>query len=200
MSALAAGLTELNAIQDESASDVAVKAEMYEELRQTEEYTRLKLAADAWCAAFVVPKISDHPTITDSTIRGILLGHNIGSDVSQSVKALGEEYLFLHPHLIFPDVFEQSGGFDLVVGNPPWEKVKLYAKEWFAVRHPEIAAAPTQAARQKLIAGLATENPGLYKEFHAAARHAQGVSALLRNSGRYPLGARGDIEYLRGIC
>ena len=194
MSALAAGLTELNAIQDESASDVAVKAEMYEELRQTEEYTRLKLAADAWCAAFVVPKISDHPTITDSTIRGILLGHNIGSDVSQSVKALGEEYLFLHPHLVFPDVFEQSGGFDLVVGNPPWEKVKLHEKEWFAVRHPEIAAASTKVARQELLSGLATENPGLLRDFHRAARHAQGVSALLRNSGRYPLGARGDTN------
>ncbi len=194
MSGAWAFLTELNAIGDLTASDVAVKAELYDELLQAEEYTRLKLAADAWCAAFVIPKTDDHPAITDSTIRTILQGHGVDPEVRKVANMLAEEYQFLHPHLAFPDVYQESGGFDLVVGNPPWEKVKLHEREWFGTRHPEIAGAATKVARQRLISELAGDDPALYQEFQQDARHHQGVSALLRNSSRYPLGARGDTN------
>src|SRR5690606_13529357 len=87
-----------------------------------------------------------------------------------------------------------SGGFDVVLGNPPWERVKLQEKEWFAARDPEIAAAPNAAARKKLIAALKSENPDMYAQFLADLRRAEGESTLLRNSGRYPLGGRGDVN------
>ena len=172
---------------------MADKAKRYEDMLRGEEYTRLKQAADAWCAAFVIPKTDGHPAITDATVRAIGQGAADPAVVA-AVTVLADEYQFLHPHLAFSDVYQQSGGFDLVVGNPPWEKVKLHEKEWFAVKHPEIAAASRKSDRQKLISGLASDNPGLYEKYQRAVRHAQGLSALLRNSGRYPLGARGDTN------
>ncbi len=39
------------------------------------------------------------------------------------VQELGEQYHFLHWELEFADLFESRGGFDLIVGNPPWIKV-----------------------------------------------------------------------------
>ena len=40
------------------------------------------------------------------------------------VKTLGKKYRFLHWELEFADIFEDRGGFDLVLGNPPWIKVE----------------------------------------------------------------------------
>ena len=44
--------------------------------------------------------------------------------------------------------------FRCVLGNPPWERVKLQEKEFFAARSPEIATAPNKAARERLIRAL----------------------------------------------
>ena len=40
------------------------------------------------------------------------------------VKELAERYRYLHWELEFADLFESRGGFDLVLGNPPWIKVE----------------------------------------------------------------------------
>ena len=100
---------------------------------------------------------------------------------------------FFHWDLAFPDVFE-NGGFDCVLGNPPWEKVKLQEKEWFAERKPEIADAPTAAARKQMIQTLKTNDFPLYRRFLDDLRESEGWSHLMRNTGRYPLCGRGDIN------
>ena len=53
-----------------------------------------------------------------------------------------------------------SGGFDVVLGNPPWERIKLQEQEFFAAREPEIAAAPNAAARGRMIAALEGSRTG----------------------------------------
>ena len=71
------------------------------------------------------------------------------------------QYQFFHGHLAFPEVFA-NGGFDVVLGNPPWERVKLQEKEWFEERSPEIANAPNASARKRLFEALKTYEPTLY--------------------------------------
>ena len=107
--------------------------------------------------------------------------------------SLADEYQFLHPHIAFPDI-HAGGGFDAAVGNPPWGRIKLQEKKWFAQRSPEIANAPNKAARARLIEKLKTQDPRLYQEFRVAKHHAERTSALIRNSSRYPLSAKGDIN------
>ncbi|MDE0644598.1 MAG: N-6 DNA methylase, partial [bacterium] len=192
--ALAEEMAILDPVSGESAGDVAAKSEIYADLQRSDTYQIPKLAADAWCAAFVTPKRQGEPVITDSTVRAIGEGQEVEGAVVERVKELADEYQFLHLHLAFPDVQEQSQGFDAVLGNPPWERVKLQAKEWFAVRDPEIATAPNKAARQRLIDTLQEDNPALYQDFQAASRRVEGVSTLLRNSGFYPLCGRGDVN------
>jgi len=85
-------------------------------------------------------------------------------------------------------------GFTAILGNPPWERVKLQEQEFFAQRDPAVADAPNAAARKKAIAALKDTNPALLAEFQEATRRAEGESHLLRSSGRYPLCGRGDIN------
>lgn len=87
-----------------------------------------------------------------------------------------------------------GGGFAVVLGNPPWERVKLQEQEFFSSRDPAIAGAPNAAARKRAIAALKDTNPALLAEFREASRKAEGESHLMRNSGRYPLCGRGDIN------
>ncbi|GAA0460446.1 hypothetical protein Ade02nite_14730 [Paractinoplanes deccanensis] len=106
-----------------------------------------------------------------------------------------DEHAFFHWHLEFPEVFA-AGGFSCLVGNPPWERIKLQEQEFFAQRDAAIATAGTATARKRLIAAL-REDPArreLHAEYEAAKRKAEGVSRFLRDSGRNPLTGRGDIN------
>ncbi len=193
VAALAKEMEILDSRAGETAVDEAVKKELHGHIQRSDTYMRSKLVADAWCAAFVNPKKQGEPVITDSTVRAIGEGHEVGRDVVKRVQQLADHYKFLHLHLVFPDV-EERGGFDAVLGNPPWEKVKLLQKEWFAAREPEIAAARNKAARLKLIEQLRHNDPALYEAFQAATRQAEGISSTIRNSSRYPLCGRGDVN------
>ncbi len=84
--------------------------------------------------------------------------------------------------------------FDVVLGNPPWERIKLQEEEFFASRDPDIAQAPNAAARKRRIAGLRETNPGLWQDYGNALHAAESASRFLRGSGEYPLTGRGDIN------
>jgi hypothetical protein len=107
---------------------------------------------------------------------------------------LAREYSLFHWELEFPQVFARaSGGFDCVLGNPPWERVKLQEKEFFA-GHRDIAGARNASQRKRLIAQLENDDPDLFAAWRAALRKAEGESHLVRPSGRYPLCGRGDVN------
>ena len=40
------------------------------------------------------------------------------------VRELAEQHRFLHWELEFADLFDERGGFDLILGNPPWIKIE----------------------------------------------------------------------------
>src|SRR5205807_791706 len=80
---------------------------------------------------------------------------------------------FFHWQREFPDVFAEDGGFDVVLGNPPWERLKLQEREWFAARCPAITTAPDAATRRRLLKSLKTERPALHAAFEEARRRAE---------------------------
>ncbi|WP_246284049.1 Eco57I restriction-modification methylase domain-containing protein [Gordonia asplenii] len=195
-----------------SLADVHVQQQRLRSYQQSSEYQQHRLAADAWCAAFVWPKFDGAPTpITQSTIAALSQGTDVLDHLQRDeLTRLTAEYRFFHWHLEFPHLFPTdvagvgsdslndatgwAGGFSVVLGNPPWERVKLQEQEFFAARDTEIATAPNAAARKRLIAKLPTTNAPLYHAFAAEKRRAEGISHILRNSGRYPLTGRGDIN------
>lgn len=198
----------LDSIGDSSIQDIHSKEIHYQSLGQSSAYRQAKLAADAWCAAFVWKKAPGAPpAITNEIFRRIREGGAVSASIIREIERLTAQYHFFHWHLAFPDVFQVpvtgdpsnpqagwSGGFDVVLGNPPWERVKLQEQEWFAARRPDIANAPNAAARQRLIDGLAQEDLALHTAFLEARRQAEGESHFVRDSGRYPLCGRGDVN------
>lgn len=109
-----------------------------------------------------------------------------------------KDFRFFHWHLRFGEVMEK-GGFDCVLGKPPWERIKLKEKEFFAARSEAIATAPNKAARERLIKALsgpdATDaDRHLVREFELAKREAEGSGEFIRGPGRFVLTAMGDLN------
>jgi hypothetical protein len=95
----------------------------------------------------------------------------------------------------FPDVFDrEETGFDCVIGNPPWERIKLQEREFFSLPAPEIATATNAAKRRKLVAKLESDDPALHERYQQALAAADCLLTYCRKSGQYPLTGKGDIN------
>ncbi len=199
VSSLIAGLAQeaktVDQLPDAELADIEKKRRKYESLLASPAYGQQKLLADAWYAAFVWRKTKQFPYgVTTGVLRDLAARPDSTQPwMREEIVNLAGQYQFFHWQLAFPEVFGK-GGFDCVLGNPPWERVKLQEKEWFAERSPEIANAPNAATRKRLIAQLIKDDPVLHQSFLEDCRRAEGESLLLRHSGRYPLCGRGDIN------
>ncbi|MGJ5630118.1 Eco57I restriction-modification methylase domain-containing protein [Nostoc sp. CALU 1950] len=156
-------------------------------------------ACNLWTAAFFMPFTEKNLQVlpTTTVLSQLLQGNKITEAVVEAAKKLAQEKYFFHWCLEFPEVFPKGGdkkGFDCVLSNPPWERIKLQEKEFFASQSAEIANAINKAAREKLIKELPTKNPELAQAFEDAKHDAEAQSKFIRESGRFPLTAVGDIN------
>jgi hypothetical protein len=192
---------------EESLDDIAAKQAAFDLLHSGTNWINLKMACDCYVAAFFAPKIGDAPQLAKLAQPALPLTDDVwaaarGSPLDGQLLSLAESLAnavgTLHWPIEFPHIFAR-GGFDVAVGNPPWERIKLQEQEFFAARSPEIATAPNKAAREKLIVALGQAEPDsaearLLAGFQFAKRTAEASSEFVRGSGRYPLTGRGDVN------
>jgi hypothetical protein len=194
---VARAVAELDAASDENPAALAKKESQWEDILGSTEYRHQKFLADAWCAAFVWPKHAGELSDAAPTARVWReLQDRQGQPrvlTTQTVNMLAEQYRFFHWHLQFPQAFAK-GGFDVVLGNPPWERIKLLEEEFFAERDSAIARASNTSQRRRLVNELQTVNPSLYEAYLHARRHAEGTSFFVQKAGRFPLTGCGDIN------
>lgn len=206
---LAADAAAVDSIEDTTPEGVRQKEARYASLLASEGYATEKLVADAWCAAFMQRRAAGALVITEDVFRTIERDQlAVPSSVRAEVAELSADYGFLHWHVAFPNVFRVStatddekgegpgwnGGFDVVLGNPPWERINVNQKEWFAARNSDIADSLNVARRRSGIAALRESDPILWATWSAAQRRAQTQTRFARGSGRFPLCAHGDIN------
>ena len=119
----------------------------------------------------------------------------LSADFKTDVKRMAEEQRFFHWCVEFPEVFAANKGFDVMCGNPPWDKIKVEDKKWFESHgRADIVNAGTASQRKKAIADLPVSDPILYKEYTKALADAEALSRFVRLAGRFDLTATGDID------
>ena len=118
----------------------------------------------------------------------------------ESARKLITTQRFLNWQVVFPGVWSDweasglTGGFDAVIGNPPWDRMKLQQVEWFAARRPEIAKTPRAADRKQMIANLEKAGDPLARDFAVANEQATAALRIAKKCGDYPLLSRGDVN------
>ena len=122
------------------------------------------------------------------------------AELLRKARHLVDEERFLNWQAAFPGVWTNwqsvspEGGFDAVIGNPPWDRMKLQQVEWFATRRREIALAPRAADRKRMIAALEQAGDPLAQDYALASERATAAARMARSGGDYPLLSGGDLN------
>ncbi|GIW72670.1 MAG: hypothetical protein KatS3mg102_2212 [Planctomycetota bacterium] len=174
-------------------ADVEKKEAAYRAFLASEAYRRFEAAANLWAASFFWSPDAGAEAPTAAHYRRALAGE-VDPRQAEAARALLEEFPAFHWPLRFPEI-RARGGFDAIVGNPPWEQVKLHEQEWFAPHRPDIARMTT-AARRRAIEALRQEDPGLYRRWRLAEVAYQRMAEFMRHSGRYTASGHEPNTYL----
>lgn len=215
-----------NAMPESSLSEIAAKAKAFEAIKSDPDWWPLRIACDTYIAAFLLPKPATTSSFdkvmvpTTRQVREALDRRPPQGPLAAAIDRVAYAARAFHWPLAFPEVMIGKGGFDVVLGNPPWERIKLQEQEFFASRDADIAIAPNAAARGKLIKALpaAVLQDGspdvarreLYVAFEAAKRTAEAFSLFFSSpkaedptkiewskvskARRYPWTGRGDVN------
>ncbi len=157
-----------------------------------------KLADDGLRAALTTlldPARNLVATLAAGTVEGDGAGAEAARALLARARALAAEERFFHWWTAFPTAFAGAEpGFDVVIGNPPWDRIKLQEVEWFAERAPEIAAQPRAADRKALISALQKKKAPLAADFAHAVERAEANARVLAKGGDFPLLGGGDVN------
>jgi hypothetical protein len=187
---------QLEDIRQDNIEAVRQVKTRFEKLRSDRAWFNEWNACNLWTAAFFFSYTPESKASapTSERLAGFMKSpSSVYAPMVGWAYRLSVEHRFFHWSLEFPDVFEQ-GGFDVMLGNPPWERIKLEEQQFFATRDSNVANARTASERKKIIKGLSEKNPELHNEFILACHDAEATSKFIRESNRFELTARGDIN------
>jgi hypothetical protein len=204
---LAAQLTRITAAPSGSLRDVHRQAADYHTWAESTARQRELDIANAWCAAFMWRKNKDAPpAITYNVFNDLKQddGTLLTAAVAAEVDRLAAEYSFFHWHLEFPDIFRVpdsggvavdpntgwAGGFTVLLGNPPWDRLEFEDKKYFASVEPTIAKLSGRRLHARIAAWLAGDHDGA-QHYRTKRRELKGMSMFASSSGVFPLCAKG---------
>lgn len=212
--------SQANAVEhlaDDSLAGIEAKRAAWAQAEDEARHSTLARLADTYVAAFLAPKLPEHAACIPLSgyLWGLINGEQNEPEVDNAASELCRAHGVFHWWLAFPQVAAR-GGFAVMLGNPPWERIKLQEEEFFASRSPLVAMARNKAERGQRIEllrqglllhtlfpdveaaeGLSPPNRAemrLYEEFIIARRGAEAASLFAHDSGRYPLTGVGDVN------
>jgi hypothetical protein len=173
----------------ESAAKQAAYANWLDQSGQDPE----ALAADLFTAAFFLAKTSSSRVTVPTTehLLKLLGGQPVEEAMEEAIVQAAQAFKFFHWHLRFGEVMAR-GGFDCVLGNPPWEVSQLNEIEFFSALRPEISGL-AGSTRKRAIAALENEDPITWNDFLLNKRGFDCCNEFFR-AGRYPLCAQGKVN------
>lgn len=196
---LAADVGHLRDLPEETVADIEAKRAKFAAWVVDPKRAATQLACDMHMAAFLMPKrqsqelFSQSLVPTTANVRQALAGKKPSQAMVDAATSAAQAASVLHWPLAFPEVMIGQGGFDVVIGNPPWEVVQLGEEEYFASRLPDIASLKG-AARKRAIAALEAEEPAIFEQYLRDKHTFDARNEYARAGGRFDLTARGKVN------
>ncbi|OFW59092.1 MAG: hypothetical protein A2133_12150 [Actinobacteria bacterium RBG_16_64_13] len=152
---------------------------------------RLRAAADFWCAQWfsegedsvrdgdrvmlpVAP--GDYDTILACLLSGGAIPERLRPQ-HDAARRVADKRRFFHWALEFPEVIVDRGGFDVVIGNPPWNTLSPDVKEFFSTYDPQTFRKGVPKDEQQQRKQTLREDPEIDAAWRAEARFLHELSA-----------------------
>ena len=186
---------------DRTPEEVKRSEQLSEELREAT--VGLRTAFDMWAAEPLGLDGGRHAL--ETTAEAIISQDEqrtaiIASQIDEATR-LAEQYRFFHWPLEFPNIFHRERpGFDVVVGNPPWNEITVEELAFYALREPGLRGWPNLADRRRRIAELDEENPGWRGELEVQQQQMATLRQFFWQSGEYHTWSEGDTDLYQLFC
>jgi hypothetical protein len=195
---LAPDFAALAELAELTPQDVHDKAKFYGDLRKTPTWHHLHVVCDLWTAAFFAhlstTKPGQSPLVpTTATVWGYLSQGSIQARLEAEAITISRRHPFFHWPLEFPEVFT-AGGFDVVMGNPPWEQLQPEEIKFFKGQQVREIWELSGAQRKRAIENLFRTNPELAKKWEDYKTGIERENKFIRTSERFQLTAVGKIN------
>jgi len=179
---------------EEGLEQIENKRRAWEALLNSQSCQDERLLADTFCAAFFANKNSESGVLVPTNVELALLetGGELPEEMSEMVQQLAKEHHFFHWYLVFPEI-TQKGGFDVLLGNPPWDVSQLNEKEYFSTRLPSIAVLKG-AKRKRAIELLENNSPNIWHQYVHDKHQIEATNHFYREAGRNRLTAIGKLN------
>lgn len=104
-----------------------------------------------------------------------------------------------HMPYLFPEVFSRgNGGFDVLLGNPPWEKIKVEEHAWWGLRIPGLRSMQ-QAKKNQAIAEMKKARSDLVAEYERDVMSADFLRSVIARGPYRGIGS-GDIDLYQAFA
>ncbi len=184
--------------------DYFAKEKIYKErFLHNKDYTAEKMKADVWAAQWFANEIDHIQPLTTGELQQLHRRIESGkaswaklfeeSEVLNWVESISKEQRFFHWKLEFPDVF-LKGGFDAVVGNPPWEVLKLKEREYFAGKDFEVFRSRKTNERRSMIEKLKDTNLQLHRAYTRQIDQYSLIGRFISSRGLFSLTSKGELN------
>ncbi len=199
---LPAAMAQMDILNDDTPEAIRAKEKFYHNIVEGSGYNSARLLHDTWCAAFVWPKNSMEygDELTTEHLRKIERNpHSVSPQLKTKIRDLARQYKFFHWHLAFPTVFdtEGKGGFDAILGNPPWDMQEVKDNEFFASSYPEILSVKSAKDKTAILNRIRENEPSLWQSYQEYVRITYGQKHLMTDSGCFPLSGNGRMNLYR---
>lgn len=187
---------QVDSMPEESVTDVERKAQEYHKYREQIESKIDYIASDIYIGAFLMQKRSGKAVPTSQILYRFKVMHQPSETDLEAIKHAREackKANVLHWPFAFPKVFTE-GGFDVVLGNPPWDMLQLDPREFFAQSHPDIANAQNMAKRDRLIEKLKNEDLNAYLSFEQSTQQVEAIQNYIHCVKRFENSGIGRIN------
>lgn len=103
-----------------------------------------------------------------------------------------------HMPYLFPEVFLRAAeGFDVILGNPPWEKIKVETDQWWGLRLPGLRSMP-QKQKTAALKDFRESRPDLEAEYERECETVKALNEVIKR-GPFELGS-GDTDLYQAFA
>ena len=186
---------------DRTPDEVKISEELDSSLQGATQ--KLRNAFDIWTAEPLGLDGARHvlETNTEAIINEMDYKSPDVHKIIETASIKGKKHLFFHWPLEFPSVFyRKQKGFDVVVGNPPWNEITVEELAFYALREPGLRGLLELKDMRKRIGELDKQNPELREEFELQKRKMATLRNFFTSEGGYDLQGVGDKDLYQLFC